>query len=78
VSRAAAKQAATTEAVGYKPSAWEIRQMTVNMEEAGEYTEQLALISFLRGDLTLRTAKKRLPWLKDVFVTKAGPGAVEE
>jgi hypothetical protein len=78
VSRAAAKQAATTEAVGYKPSAWEIRQMTVNMEEAGEYAEQLALISFLRGDLTLRTAKKRLPWLKDVFVAKAGPGAAEE
>lgn len=70
------KKAAAGESVGYKPNGWEIRQMTVNMEEAG-LTEQLSFMQFLRGELTLRTAKKRLPWLKDVFVAKAGPGAAE-
>lgn len=82
-SRKELKAVTKGEAVGFKPKAWEINQMITKMEEATEagtedYSEQLNLIRFLRGDLTLRTAKKRMSWLKDVFVAKAGPGVAED
>lgn len=77
------KQVVAGEAVGYKPNPWETRQMVTKMQELGdedpevraELKQALSLMQFLRGELTLQSAKRRLPWLKRVFVPKDGPGA---
>lgn len=62
------------QAVGYRPSAWEVKQMLANENTP---PEAATLIQFLRGELTLQTAKRRMPWLKTAFVPKDGPGSGE-
>ena len=77
------KQVVSGEAVGYKPNPWEVRQMLSRMQELGdedpevkaELVQAVTLLQFVKGELTLQTAKRRLPWLKRVFVPKDGPGA---
>jgi len=69
------KKAATAEAIGYKPNNWEIKQIVAS-DDTPEDAKNL--IAFLKGELTLLAAKRRMPWLKTAFVLKAGPGSVED
>lgn len=80
LNREQAKQAATEGFVGFKPVKKELDWLLAAMSEAEDPETELwkNILAFIRGELTLRAAKRRLPAVKNYFVAKDGPGVDSE